>query len=86
MSNTKKTLHALVVLTFLAAIYALAIGDIMPNPDDFARKLLDTRQADATHDQSIKANPNQFGPQDAIVKASYLWEGFEGHPLRKDFL
>ncbi|MCK4657691.1 MAG: choice-of-anchor J domain-containing protein, partial [candidate division Zixibacteria bacterium] len=77
MSKTRKALHALVVLAFLTSLFALAIGEIVPNPDDFARKILDIRQSDASFDRSLKANPNQFGAQPAMDKASFLWEGFE---------
>jgi hypothetical protein len=78
MTTFRKTLHALVVLAFLTSLFALAIGEIVPNPDDFARKLLDVRQNDATLDRSLKADPNQSGAKPAWDRTSYLWEGFEG--------
>ena len=78
MSKNRKALHALVVLAFLTSLFALAIGEYVPNPDDLARKLLDVRQSDATFDRSLKADPNQSGAKPAWDRTSFLWEGFEG--------
>ena len=78
MSKTRKALHALVVLAFLTSLFALAIGEIVPNPDDFARKIMDVRQSDASFDRSLKANPNQFGPKSDMDRTGYVTEGFEG--------
>ncbi len=52
MSTTKKALQAVIALAFLVALFALALGEIVPHPEDIAFKLT----------QTTVVNPNQNTP------------------------
>jgi len=81
MSKTKKVLQALVVLAFLVGLTALTIAEVVPNPDDIAFKLTQTKSNTQTiiAQPDAKANPFQYDVQSSFsFKDQFLSEGFEG--------
>ncbi len=81
MSKTKKVLQALVVLAFLTGLTALTIAEVIPNPDDIAFKLTQTKSKSETiiAQPDARENPFQYDVQTSFTfRDQYLSEGFEG--------
>jgi len=78
MSRTSKVLLTLAIMAFLAAMFAVAIGEVVPHPDELAKKLSQTVDSRQNFDTDLKLNPKQaaglpaFNPEDEV-----LFEGFE---------
>gem|GEM_PF-7060663 len=78
MSMLKRYLHTLAAIIPMVAFATLTLGEVVPNPDDLAFKLKQTRVARTAPDRDLKSNPDQRGEQPAFgSKDQTLWEGFE---------
>jgi hypothetical protein len=78
MSTTKKALQAVIALAFLVAMFALALGEIVPHPEDIEFKLTQTVSKATNYDIDLKVNPKQAAGYPAYSPdTEYLWEGFD---------